>query len=154
MQAKLARLVELRQHQKQAGQRMDRRTFLAASLTTAAAHRLPVLHALPAPTENPDSSVSRFVSSEVGALKKVLVHPPGAETRRTFPMFGGGHSMLTWELLREEAATQRVRMAAEQHMGAIVDGVLDVFADLGHRLLVDQRADVDAFMGAVTDMQF
>ena len=87
---------------------MDRRKFLAVSLTTAAAGRLPAQHVdtLSAPSEGPRKSVSRFVDSEIGRLKRVLVHPPGAETRRTFPMLAGQHSMLTWELLREEAASQ------------------------------------------------
>lgn len=47
-----------------------------------------------------------FVTSEVGKLTRVLVHPPGAEMQRSFPMLRGSHSMLTWELLRAEATDQ------------------------------------------------
>lgn len=47
-----------------------------------------------------------FVSSEVGRLTRVLVHPPGLEMLKSFPMLRGSHSMLTWELLRAEATQQ------------------------------------------------
>jgi arginine deiminase len=53
-----------------------------------------------------------FVTSEVGRLKRVIVHEPGAEVRKAFPLLLGNHSMLTWELLREEAAAQHKAMVA------------------------------------------
>lgn len=48
----------------------------------------------------------QWITSEVGKLQKVIVHEPGQETHRAIPMFLGDHSMLSWELLRDEAAVQ------------------------------------------------
>ncbi len=56
-----------------------------------------------APTDN-------WVCSEYGRLQRVIVHPPGPETRKALPMLLGGHSMLTWELLRDEATQQHEQM--------------------------------------------
>jgi arginine deiminase len=80
-----------------------RRTFLQAALATATASRL---HAVQAPPGK------GFVSSEVGRLKRVLVHEPGVEVHKAFPLLLGNHSMLTWELLRDEAAKQHQAFVA------------------------------------------
>lgn len=77
---------------------MNRRSFLAASALAGLSGRLA--------GAGTNDAAETFVTSEIGPLKRVLVHPPGQETRKAFPMFFGGHSMLTWELLREEAAVQ------------------------------------------------
>lgn len=47
-----------------------------------------------------------WIRSEVGKLRKVIVHEPGSETHKAIPMFLGDHSMLSWELLRDEAVVQ------------------------------------------------
>lgn len=78
---------------------MNRRSFLNATLATGLAGTLRA-------DDNLASNKTGFVTSDVGRLKRVLVHPPGPETRKAFPMLLGGHSMLTWELLRDEALTQ------------------------------------------------
>ena len=99
----------------QAGKRMHRRNFLITALTATTASRLtagPQASQLPQ-SENADGSNPHFVSSEIAPLKRVLVHPPGPETLRTFPMFSGQHSMLTWELLRPEAAIQHKHFVAQ-----------------------------------------
>ncbi len=80
-----------------------RRTFLQAAVAAAVASRVQAIAQAPA---------KAFVTSEVGRLKRVIVHEPGAEVRKAFPLLLGNHSMLTWELLREEAATQHKAMVA------------------------------------------
>lgn len=104
-----------RPNQAQAGKRMHRRNFLIAALTAATASRLAAdpQTAKPPQSENANASDPQFVESEVAPLQRVLVHPPGPETLRTFPMFSGQHSMLTWELLRPEAAIQHAAFVAQ-----------------------------------------
>ncbi len=82
---------------------MNRRRFLQSSLVLG-------LSSSPAFSAERTSSAKPFVTSEVGKLRKVIVHSPGEETRKTFPMMLGGHSMLTWELLRKEAGPQHAAM--------------------------------------------
>jgi arginine deiminase len=80
-----------------------RRTFLQVAAAATLASRV---HAGVQPP------AKAFVTSEVGRLKRVIVHEPGAEVRKAFPLLLGNHSMLTWELLREEAAAQHKAMVA------------------------------------------
>lgn len=77
---------------------MDRRSFLSASFAWGLGSRIVA-------AGEPEQEQG-FVTSETGRLQRVIVHPPGAETRKTFPFLLGNHSMLTWELLRPEAARQ------------------------------------------------
>ena len=51
----------------------------------------------------------------------------------------------------EEGAPERVALAADVDARAFRERVGDMALDLGHRLLVDQRALVDAGLGAVAD---
>ena len=80
---------------------MHRRDFLTGSLLAAVAG----CSAKP-PAASRDSSAGGSVRSEVGLLSRVLVHTPGEEIFRTFPMLAGDHSMLTWELVGAEIADQ------------------------------------------------
>jgi len=92
---------------------MDRRDFLRLSAALG-------LSGL-AVEEGVGAETAGRVASEVGKLKKVIVHPPGAETLKSFPLMQGGHSMLTWELLRERAAEQHAAFVeALRHAGAEV----------------------------------
>lgn len=77
---------------------LDRRNFLQATLAVGLAGQ--------AAAAQPGQPAAGSVTSEVGRLKRVLVHEPGAEVTKAFPLFLGNHSMLTWELLRADAAKQ------------------------------------------------
>ncbi len=46
-----------------------------------------------------------------------------------------------------------MRLAAGDHPGAVGHGVLDMLLDLGRGAIVDQRADIDAIVQAVADLQ-
>jgi hypothetical protein len=46
-----------------------------------------------------------------------------------------------------------VRLATGNQPGAFAEGVVDMFLDLGHGLVVDQRAGGGAFFQAVADLQ-
>ena len=77
---------------------LDRRMFVQATLAAGLAGQVA--------GAQPVEPRSVYVTSEVGRLKRVLVHEPGAEVTKAFPLFLGNHSMLTWELLRADAAKQ------------------------------------------------
>jgi len=79
--------------------RLNRRTFLQATMAAGLAAPLTA-------SAQPRPPAGGLVTSEVGRLKRVLVHEPGAEVTKSFPLFLGNHSMLTWELLRSDAAKQ------------------------------------------------
>ncbi len=81
---------------------ISRRTFLGTAAAMSVAVRgLDVFAQAPS---------TNWVTSEYGKLRRVMVHPPGPETRKALPMMLGGHSMLTWELLRDEASDQHKQM--------------------------------------------
>ncbi|HZN36547.1 MAG TPA: arginine deiminase family protein [Pirellulaceae bacterium] len=77
---------------------LHRRAFLQASLAAGVGGGAAIAAQQPAR--------AGYVTSEVGRLKRVIVHEPGAEVTKAFPLFLGNHSMLTWELLRNDAAKQ------------------------------------------------
>lgn len=133
---------------------MNRRQFLSAAV--AAGLTGSILRAGPA-----DDQAAGFVTSEVGQLKRVVVHPPGPETRKAFPMLLGGHSMLTWELLREDATKQHeefvkllkqsgveVLLMEELLEDAITQarkaGALDDWLDKSVPQLADHKKDLNA----------
>ncbi|MNJ43952.1 hypothetical protein D3C77_389820 [compost metagenome] len=53
----------------------------------------------------------------------------------------------------EEVATQGMGLAAKYQLGAFADRVVDQAADLGHRLVADQRTDLRALGAAMADTQ-
>src|SRR5262245_54912131 len=77
---------------------LDRRSFFQAAAAAGIATQ--------AAGQPPPAAKEGFVSSEVGRLKRVLVHEPGAEVTKAFPLFLGNHSMLTWDLLRADSVKQ------------------------------------------------
>src|SRR5262245_14225526 len=77
---------------------LHRRAFLQAVLLAGVGARVA--------QANQPTAANGYVTSEVGRLKRVLVHEPGAEVTKAFPLFLGNHSMLTWDLLRSDAAKQ------------------------------------------------
>src|SRR5262245_15214506 len=94
--------------------RLHRRAFLEASLAVGVAGGAAIGAQQPAR--------AGYVTSEVGRLKRVIVHEPGAEVTKAFPLFLGNHSMLTWELLRNDAAKQH-----QAFVGKMKEAGVEVF---------------------------
>jgi arginine deiminase len=88
---------------------MDRRQFVASSLVASAAARAA---AAEPPRDEIAGQQQPFVANEIGKLRRVIVHPPGPEVHKAFPLLLGNHSMLTWELLRPEATAQHAGLVA------------------------------------------
>ncbi len=89
---------------------MDRRRFLALSALGLVPGSAPAVHHGPA-----------FVSSDVGKLRRVLVHEPGPETRKSITIAGVDHPLQSFELLGEQAAEQhRALVAGLRRSGAEV----------------------------------
>jgi arginine deiminase len=81
---------------------MNRRQFLAASLALS----------LAGPARARGQARGRaFVGSDAAPLRRVLVHAPGAESRKLIPFGGGEHSMLGMDVMGAAAV--------EQHAGLV-----------------------------------
>jgi arginine deiminase len=113
---------------------MDRRQFVASSLAASAALRSV---SMTAADDAQAKSKKPFVTSETGKLRRVIVHPPGAEIQKVFPFLIGSHSMLAWELLRPEATAQHAGLvAALKRNGTevlLVEELLDSAIDAARR---------------------
>lgn len=88
---------------------MDRRRFLALS----------ALGLLPTPSSRAQQPAlpqrrrgPAYVSSDVGRLKRVLVHEPGAETRKALTIAGANHPLESIDLVGVEANTQHRELVA------------------------------------------
>jgi arginine deiminase len=97
---------------------MNRRRFLASAALLATVPRAVV---------GAQARPRTFVPGDAAPLRRVLVHEPGAESRKVIPFGGGEHAMLGLDVLGEAAAGQHagvVRLLQEAGVEVLAFGPL------------------------------
>lgn len=144
---------------------MNRRAFLAAT-ALGLARPAPGVQAM-------DPGPPPFLSSDVGPLRRVIVHEPGPETRKALTVAGVDHPLQSIELLGEEAVSQhRALVSRLKQAGAEVlefkdllqsaidearrAGEFAAWLESAAPLIADREAEIDAaaLIGAVDELVY